>query len=161
MYKQACIVFICENYPVGRAGEIAAALNIGQDEDRGNFCIMREFGQNKNVPGVGKTARSTQLMVAKMQRCLKEHALMFSSDFATFGGKNPESVVQRIEEQLLRFRWNEEDKKYNAKGPGQTDDLAVVMHMAPYWSIVFNDDKRYAGTRQRINNIQLTVDHIR
>lgn len=145
MYRYAHLVFICENLPGSRGGELAHLV-----KELYNHTVMAEYGAD-NRPGVNKTHSSTQNMTLRMQSALLENAIAFAENLGTFTGVPPEAAKDNLLQQMLAFRYDEILKKYTGKGEGNRDDLMVAAMMPLYWKDVFTDSSHYAEARAQAN----------
>ena len=144
-YMYAHLVFMCENAPGSRGGEMAALV-----KDLYQHTSMCEFGQNKN-PGVPKTPDITQRMTMRMQGALLENAISFAAEFGTYHGVPPEAAKQNFLQQCLAFRWDEKEHKYHGKGEGRRDDMMVAAMMPLYWRDQFETSVDYTDARTKAN----------
>lgn len=147
VYWSSSLVFVPENAPGSRGGEIAYLMrNVPA-------CMtMEEFGQDKR-PGVPKDHPRTQKMVVMMRKLLSEDAIHLSSDFATFPGKQCTeqqvgAILDQLFNELLAFKFVQGAAsgrgKYTGKGgTSGRDDLAVAVLMGPLWESVFTKSETY------------------
>jgi hypothetical protein len=153
MYRHAGLVYVPENAPGSRGGELAYQL-------RGvkNSLTMAEYGKDMR-PGVPKMPHMTENMVLRMRRMLANDSLHFAENLATYGGheSNPALMIDQLCAQLLAFqRVPTQRDGARTKWSGKTglsgrDDLAVATLMAPYWAEMFYDSSQYSEFRRDVN----------
>jgi len=150
VYWKSSLIFIPENAPGSRGGEIADTLK-GVP-----YCItMEEFGPDK-CPGVPKNRKVTPLMIKAMRNLLTNDAIHFSDDITTFPGEDADvssrnKIVEQLCDELLAFKFvaKGDGGKYTGKGGvSGRDDLAVAALMGPYWSDVFYSSSYYDRFRR-------------
>ena len=143
IYKLSSLIYIPENLPGSRGGELAYYLrNITSS------MTMAEYGPDRR-PGVPKTPQSTQNMMLRTKAALHDGCLQFAHDMGTYRGVPRETIIQQCCDQLLAFRFDEKTKKLSGKAEGGRDDLLVALMMPLYWSEVFRNHPSYAGFRSK------------
>lgn len=147
VYAGSFLVYICENAPGSRGGEMA-------NECKGwsNSVSMAEFGADSRA-GVPKDPVSTQIMTRRMLRALTEDGIAFASDMHTHSDRTPEAMKQILINQMLAFRYDEKKRKLSGKvGASGRDDMLVATMMIMYWYEQFEKDPRYREYRIRANS---------
>jgi len=168
MFSHSTLVFIPENAPGSRGGEIAHVL-----AREPNCITMEEYNKTDPRPGVPKFHGDTQSMVKKMKRLLTNGSIYFSNELGTYPGdevyyatdkiqpefwklcideKLVEPFVDQVCGELLAFKFVKAGTggggKYTGKhGTSGRDDLAVSLLMGPRWAKRFYKSEAY--TRQR------------
>lgn len=148
-YRHSLLVYIPENAPGSRGGELAYQL-----KGVANSLTMHEYGKDKR-PGVPKDADITANMVNRMRRLLSNDSIHISSDVGTYGGMDAsandvQAKVDQLASQLLAFQripspHDPSRGKWSGKhGVSGRDDLAVSALMVPYWSECFYVSAQYA-----------------
>lgn len=148
VYSGSFLVYICENAPGSRGGEMA-------NECKGwsNSVSMAEFGADSRA-GVPKDQVSTQIMTRRMLIALVEDGIAFASDMFTHSDRTPEAMKQILINQMLAFRYDEKKRKLSGKvGASGRDDLLVATMMIMYWQEQFEKDPRYREYRVRANSM--------
>jgi len=151
IFRVSSLVFIPENAPGSRGGEIAHTL-AGQPA----VVTMSEFGKDKR-PGVPKDGWITQNMVKRMKKVLTEDFLHLAADMTTYPGKEAteeqrEAMIDQLCHQLLAFKFKQTNSvhgKYSGKdGVSGRDDSAVAALMPLYWAEVFCESDEYFSFRK-------------
>lgn len=153
VYHRSSLVFIPENAPGSRGGEIAYMLR-----EQPACITMSEYGQDKR-PGVPKDHVRTQNMIGRMRNLLSDDAICFSSDLASYPGKEcteqqVEATVDQLCGEFLAFKFVQGAAsgrgKYTGKdGTSGRDDLAVAALMGPHWAQVFHESDQYNSFRRK------------
>jgi hypothetical protein len=153
-YRHSLLVYIPENAPGSRGGELAYQL----EGPAKNSITMREYGKD-NRPGVPKDPDITQNMVNRMRRLLCNDSIHLATDLSTYGGVDATEVdiaakVEQLASQLLAFQripspHDPSRGKWSGKGGvSGRDDLAVSALMIPYWAERFFKNPAYDGYLQ-------------
>lgn len=159
MYKQAGLVYIPENAPGSRGGELAYVLR-----NVANSITMSEFGQDKR-PGVPKDKVRTANMINRMRIILNTDSWQFAHDMGAFipldgtrtRAEAAAAMIDEVCSQLLAFRIDEHGKWSGKNGISGRDDSAVAMIMQPYWMEALLDSSDYAPFRLECNRRLLRV----
>jgi hypothetical protein len=139
MYKQASLVYVPENLPGSKGGEVAYLM-----QHVPNSLTLSEYGAGADRrPGVPKNAISTQNMMLRMKRALFTNSLCFASDFGVHRDATPAAMVQALCDQLLVYRFDERTHKLSGKAEGGRDDLLVAAMMPLYWHEAFKTHPWY------------------
>lgn len=170
VYARSSLVFIPENAPGSRGGEIAHVLF-----SESACMTMEEFGKEDKRPGVPKRHEDTQSMVKKMKRLLTNDSIYFSADLGTYPGDEvyhsrdqitpgywkhcvkPDLVnplVDQLCAELLAFKFLQNSVsgrgKYTGKeGTSGRDDLGVAALMGPRWAKRFHNSSEYTEFRRK------------
>jgi len=154
-YSSAGLVYIPENLPSGRGGELAYVL-----QHIGDSITMSEYGRagEQKRPGVNKDQKITQNMVVRARRLLGASAIHLSADLAGYGNTREERTasaaenVDKLCSQLLAFKYDTKHNKWSGKdGVSGRDDTAVAFLMALYWPETFYNSDAYADFRRSCN----------
>jgi hypothetical protein len=147
MYRQASLIYIPENLPGSKGGEVAYLL-----QHVPNSVTMAEFGSGADRrPGVPKTHITTQNMMLRMKRALHSNSLHFAHDMGVHRDARQDAVVHAFCDQLMAYRFDELTKKLSGKGDGGRDDLLVATMMPLYWHELFKTQPWYADFVRRQN----------
>lgn len=147
-YTGAGLVYVVENLPGSRGGELAYQLrNV-------TGCItMSEYGHDKR-PGVPKTPVTTQNMGVRTRNLLNSNSIHIARNMGTFPGATPDEsaaaardVQKKLIDQLLAFEIDDHGRWTGKNGPSGRDDLAVALMMTYYWYETFCQSAAYQGFR--------------
>lgn len=165
MYAQSTYVYIPENAPGSRGGELAYDLRNVE-----NSITICEFGRDKR-PGVPKRTEHTEEMVRRMRRLLVNDSIAFAADMGVYGGREAEPgrkelMMDTLCAQFSAFRRDKptEDApkgKWTGKGgSSHRDDMAVAAMMGPLWIEQFYTSDAYTqirrNTSRRFLYVQMT-----
>ena len=147
-YRAAKLVFVVENLPGSRGGEIGHVVR-----DVADCVVMREYGKDAR-PGVPKDPVKTQTMGVRTRRLLQMDAVHFAHNMGTYPcdtaaeyEKARDAIRKQLVEQLMAFEIDEHGRWTGKNGPSGLDDLAVSFMMAYYWVETFFESPKYEAER--------------